>query len=216
MTKILSGDERTGRREKGSGSAPKWNAAKQRYQLNVTLADGKRKTLFHKTSPYELERMRDRELEARAAGEPSPSDKRTLGEFLDNWTRSVEIASKAKPKPRIKRGTYRSYEGHVRVHLKPGLGDEPLAQLSVDRVQRFFDDKLADGHSPANMARVRATLRIALGRAERQKMVTRNVAKLVEIDAPDGSRVGKALDPDQATALIAAVESERHGPLLAF
>jgi integrase len=205
-------DDVASRREKGSGSVPKWNAAKQRWQVNITV-DGQRKTLTHKTSQRELELARDRELAAAAAGEPSPTDRRTLGEFLDRWIESIRVASlHGKPK----RQTYRSYEGHVRVHLRPGLGDEPLARLSVDRVQRFFDEKLAEGHSPSNMARVRATLRIALGRAERQKLVPRNVAKLVEISVPDNDRVGKALDGEQVQALLAAAESERHGPLLAF
>jgi integrase len=42
------------------------------------------------------------------------------------------------------------------------------------------------------------------------------VAKLVEISVPDNSRVGKALDPEQVTALLDAARTERHGPLLAF
>jgi integrase len=161
----------------------------------------------------EVERARESTLDAVEKGEPTPTSRLTLGEYLDRWIESVRVASlHGKPK----RQTYRSYEGHVRVHLRPGLGKEPLARLSVDKVQAFFDGKLEAGCSPANMDRVRATLRIALGRAERQKLVSRNVAKLVELSVPDNSRVGKALDPDQVTALLAAAAHERNGPMLAF
>jgi len=202
-----------GRRENRSGGKPWWNEAKQRFEVKYTAADGKRKTLTHKTSAYELEKLLTAELKAIEEGQPSPSSKRTLGEFLDQWIKSVEIASRSgKPKRR----THISYAGHVRVHLKPGLGEVPLARLSVDAVQQFFDDKMDEGATPANMNRVRATLRIALGRAERQKLVPRNVAKLVEISVPDNSRVGKALEPEQVTTLLTAAEGERSGPLLAF
>ena len=210
MTSVTKGPRR--RRTKGSGTAPRWNAARECFEAKVTLADGTRRMVRAKTE-REVEKLREVALNAVENGEPVPTKRLTVGEFLDRWIESVRVASlHGKPK----RQTYRSYEGHVRVHLKPGIGDESLARLSVDRLQQFFDDKLEEGCSPANMDRVRATLRIALGRAERQKLVTRNVAKLVEISAPDNSRVGKALDPEQVTALLAATESERHGPLLAF
>lgn len=201
------------RREKGSGTAPRWDKKRQRWTLNITLPDGSKRTLTHKTSAHELEQLRDRVLQAIANGEPTPTAKLTLGVFLDRWIESIRVASlHGKPK----RGTWRSYDVHVRVHLKPVLGDEPLARLAVQRVQQFYDDKIAAGATPANMQRVNATLRIALGRALKQGLVTRNVAKLVEISVPDNNRVGKALEPEQVEALQAAAVSERHGPMLTF
>ena len=213
MRTLTKSETSPGRREKGSGSAPRWNPTRKRWELKVTLADGTRRMLTHKTSQFQLERLRETTLRAIENGDPTPTQRLTVGEFLDRWLKSVHAASQqGKPK----RQTFRSYDTHVRIHLKPGLGRVPLAQLSVDQVQAFFDEKLETGHSAANMDRVRATLRLALGRAERQKLVSRNVAKLVEISVPDNSRVGKALDPDQVAALLAAAEGERNGPLLAF
>jgi integrase len=201
------------RRERGSGSDPRWNATRQRWELKVTLGDGSRRMLTHKTSQWELEKLRDSTLRAVGSGEPTPTIRLTLGEFLDRWIESVRVAAlHGKPK----RGTHRAYDSHVRVHLKPGLGGQSLARLSLDQVQQFFDDKLAAGSTPANMERVRATLRIALGRAERQRLVTRNVAKLVELSVPDNSRIGKALEPEQVAALLGAAQAERNGPMLAF
>jgi integrase len=200
------------RRAKGSGTKPTWDAQRQRWVCRVTLADGSRRSIRTRTEK-ECEKERARLLEAVDSGSPTPASKLTVAAFLDDWIASVEVASRSgKPKRR----TYVSYEMHCRVHLKPGLGSLPLAKLSVSAVQKWADAKLAAGHSPASMSRVRATLRIALGRALRQKLVTSNVAKLVELSVPDNSRVGRALDPAQVASLLAAAETERHGPMLAF
>ena len=200
------------RRERGSGTEPKWNPARQRFELQVTLGTGKRRTVRAKTQRA-VERARDDLLRSVENGLPTPSTRLTLGTFLDEWIESVRVASlHGKPK----RTTYRVYEVHVRVHLKPSLGKQPLSTLSVDKVQRFFDGKLAEGHSASNMSRVRATLRIALGRAERQRLVQWNVAKLIDLHVPDNSRIGKALEPEQAQALLAAAEGERQAPMLLF
>ena len=210
MTTVTTGPGK--RRRNHEGGKPRWDATRQRFELKVTLADGTRRTLRGKTEG-EVEREREKTLASVAHGEPTPTNRLTVGAFLDRWIESVRVASQhGKPK----RGTYRSYEGHVRVHLKPAIGNESLARLSVERLQAFFDAKLAAGCSPALMDRVRATLRIALGRAERQKLVSRNIARLVEISVPDNSRIGKALDPEQVSALLAAAATERHGPMLAF
>lgn len=204
----------SGRREKGSGEKPRWNAARNRWELRVTL-DGKRKLVTGATG-HETEKKREAELDAFAKGQPSPSSKLTLGDWLDSWLKTVHVGTLQHP-PKPKRTTYRSYAGHVRVHLKPGLGDVPLVKLTAARVQAFFDDKMQAGESAANMGRVRATLRIALGRAKALGLVTDNVAgRVVQIPTADNSRVGKALEPEQVETLLEAAQSERNGPMIAF
>jgi integrase len=53
----------------------------------------------------------------------------TVGEWLDVW-----LASR-----KTKRRTTSGYESHIRVHLRPGLGDYRLDRLNVGHVQAFFD-----------------------------------------------------------------------------
>ncbi|MGW4731872.1 site-specific integrase [Streptomyces shenzhenensis] len=53
----------------------------------------------------------------------------TLGDWLDLW-----LAAK-----KTKRSTTSSYESHIRVHLKPGIGHYKLNRFNVGHAQAFFD-----------------------------------------------------------------------------
>ena len=87
------------KREAGSGTAPRWNPKAQRWELKVSLGDGTRRMLTHKTSQRELEKQRDQALRHVEHGIPTPTIRLTLGDFLDRWIKSVEIAScSGKPK----------------------------------------------------------------------------------------------------------------------
>jgi integrase len=67
--------------------------------------------------------------------------KLTLGEWLDTWLRDYK-------QPSIRPVTFDSYETMVRCHLKPVLGHISLKDLRPEHVQRFYNLKLTDLHSP--------------------------------------------------------------------
>ncbi|MDX3067095.1 tyrosine-type recombinase/integrase [Streptomyces sp. ND04-05B] len=69
------------------------------------------------------------EVKRRLAGGVALDSDMLLGEWLDAW-----VAAK-----KTKRRTTSSYESHIRVHLKPGLGRFRLDRLTVGHVQSFFD-----------------------------------------------------------------------------
>ena len=96
-----------------------------------------------------------------------------MGDFLDNWLAEVV-------QPSVRLWTYRGYEVHVRLHIKPTLGRLKLEELTPLDVQRWMNGKLRDGLSPKSIRYMRGTLRAALNQAVRWGMVSRNVATLVE------------------------------------
>ncbi|CAM5475011.1 MULTISPECIES: site-specific integrase [Streptomyces] len=69
------------------------------------------------------------EVKRRLVGGVALNSDMTVGEWLDAW-----LAAK-----KTKRRTTSSYESHIRVHLRPGLGRYRLDRLNIGHVQSFFD-----------------------------------------------------------------------------
>ncbi len=73
----------------------------------------------------------------------------TVGALLDEWLASVKDA--------VSLRTWLGYEGIIRVHLKPGVGDKRLDKLSPKDVQGILREKLDAGLSPVRVRRIRLT-----------------------------------------------------------
>jgi integrase len=133
---------------------------------------------------------------------PIPNQRKKLGPFLDEWLEQVA-------KPRLRASTYRSYKGILTAHLIPDLGNVPIAKLTPAEVQAFLNAKQASGLSPRRVQYIHAVLRNALKTAERWGIVTRNVAKLVDVPHAR-QREMTPLTPEQAKKLIAASKADRY------
>ena len=135
-------------------------------------------------------------------------------EYLNHWLQEV-VAHK-------RLTTHRGYESAVRLHLMPVLGAIRLEKLTGADVRRLIavlrrsacaastattrTDRPTSsaarsgrccGRTPSNrqIQFVHAVLRNALSSAEREELVTRNVAKLVQIPTPR-YKVGKGMPLD--------------------
>lgn len=171
-----------------------------RWEARISLANGKRKSLFGRTRRDVQDKLRtaQREIEA---GLDLGAGRQTVGAFLDRWL--VDVA-----KPSIRPKTYASYTQLVRLHLKPALGHHQLAKLSPHHVQMMMNAKSAAGLSPRTVQYLRAVLRRALGQALKWGLVTRNVATLV--DPPRSQRPDVVpLSPLQARAFLTAAKGDR-------
>jgi integrase len=107
-------------------------------------------------------------------GMPVADRKAKLGDYLDYW---LENFVKANQRPK----TYEQYEGSVRLYLKSGLGKRAISDLTVPMVQAFLNNLLKDTGKIRTVQVVRTTLSAALTRAQREELVSRNVAQLVEL-----------------------------------
>jgi integrase len=70
---------------------------------------------------------------------------------------------------------------NIRLYLIPGLGSQKLTTLSVATAQRFFNQRLEKGDSVRKVQVMRTVLSAALTRAVREELISRNVARLVEL-----------------------------------
>ncbi len=175
-----------------------------RWEARVPLTgpDGRRtrRSLLGRSRADVRDRLQQA-LRTEAGGMPLPSGRLTVGAFLDLWLRETV-------RPTVRPSTYRSYEGIVRVHLKPGLGGYVLAQLTPQHVQRLLNAKAATSLSPQTVAYIRSVLRHALRQAERWGMVTRNVASLAAPPRVPRREI-RPLSPEEARIFVEAIRADR-------
>lgn len=98
----------------------------------------------------------------------------TVGDYLDYWMTDVAPRDH---RPR----TMELYESSIRLHLKPCIGNVPLKRLTVSMLQRSLNQQLEEGKSLRVVGVARTVLSAALTRAVREEVLTRNVARIVEL-----------------------------------
>jgi integrase len=114
---------------------------------------------------------------------------------------------------RLKPATLDNYRTVAELYVTPHLGNERAAKLTPDRVRRWLDT-LEDAELSANTRRLaRSTLRRALELAERDGIVTRNVAALVDGPGTEGTKLDDALTADDARKVLEAAEGDRLGAM---
>jgi integrase len=131
---------------------------------------------------------------------PVPDESWKLGPYLAYW---LEHVVKRNRRP----ATYALYEMIPGLYLIPGLGTRGLARLSVATVQMFFNQRLEAGDSVRKVHTMRTVLSAALATAVREELITRNVARNVEL--PSGQR--RTIQPwtaDEAKRFLTAAKPD--------
>ena len=170
--------------------------------INLGYQNGKlkRKTFYGETRAEVAEKLNGA-LNDYKKGLPVITERQTVGQFLDRWLEDCV-------KPKVRPNTYYSYEGHVRLYLKSGLGHIQLAKLSPQQVQNFMKCHLDMGRSPRLVKYLRTVLRVALNQALKWNLVARNVATLV--DPPRYTRPEVVpFSHDQVEDFITAIKGDR-------
>ena len=115
-------------------------------------------------------------------GDYRSPEKITLGDYLQRW-----LPTQRQP---LSPSTYSSYEGNLRLHVLPYIGNIPLQRLTPEDLDDLYALLLANGRknkgggplSPKTVRLVHSVIHKALADALRKGSVTRNVADLA--DAP--------------------------------
>jgi integrase len=139
--------------------------------------------------------------------------KLTVGAYLDSW-----LLGKRKLRP----STVRSYESHVRVYLKPLIGQVRLAALRADHLDAMYDAIRAGnvGRKPSasTVRRIHATLHSALHAAYKRRLISFNPAGQVELETVE--RKPRAIwTPQELATFLVHAATDRLGPayhLVAF
>jgi integrase len=225
-----SARRRSGRARRANGEGTIYRRKDGRYEARVyvltTAGVEKRITRYGRT--YEEAHRKLVELQAQHhQGVPVSVSELLVGDYLEQWLSGV--VSRKRPK------TYVGYRDVVRLHITPVIGKKRLTKLTTQDVRRLvahteqkciccvqgLDARREPGErrccaigeccgrrlSQRMVQLVHAVLRAALQDAMREELVPRNVAKLVQVDAPD-NRPGRGLAAAEAYRVLQAAEAE--------
>lgn len=168
--------------------------------MYVPTASGARKRvrLYAHTHTEAAQKLAKLSVAANA-GLPAPDRQIVLTDYLDYWLEQFV-------KPNLRPKTYEQYELAVRLYLKPGLGARSISSLSVPMVQAYLNRLLADGHSVRKVQIIRTALSAALTRAQREELLSRNVARLVELPQWERAEI-QPWSADEAARFVQATRS---------
>jgi integrase len=177
-----------------------------RWVAQASVEGGARRRFYGKTRA-EANAKLQAALGAVRAGLPVPTDRPTVGEYLDDW---LTGASRA-----LRPSTASTYERHIRLHILPTLGRLPIARLRPEQLDRLYAGLLAKGLSRTSVQHIHAILRRSLSQATRRGVIARNPTDLVDPPGRDHPEM-QVLSVDQARALLATARTGRHAELEAL
>ncbi len=196
------------RRTRGQNEGSIYQRANGRWVavLNLGWKDGKRdrKYLYGKTRAEVSEKLTEA-LNKHRLGQRVDVERQTVAQFLTAWLED-EVKPTREPK------TYESYESTVRLHIAPDLGRHQLAKLTPQHVQALLRRKEEAGLSSRSVQYIRTVLRIALNRAVRWEMVSRNVAGLVDPSRVEHTEI-RPWTREEARRFLEVAEQDRLGAL---
>ena len=170
-----------------------------RYMGRYTV-DSKRRTVYG-DSFEEVRRKLNEILNEIAKGAYIEPNKYSVEKWLRDWLELYAL-------PTVKRSTYISYEGYVRLHLVPELGQVKLTSLSTEDLQRFFKKKSGSGTkgglAPKTLRNIYNMLHAALDQAVIDRKIIRNPILGVKLPKVKAKEM-RVLSPEEQTALQEAV-----------
>lgn len=166
-----------------------------------------RKTFYGKTRKEVVDKIAETLLEVRSGTYVEPTQT-TFGEWLDRWLTAYK-------KPQLKPGTYESYETLIRVHIKPALGEIPMAKLQANMLQSFYNQKLEKGRahgegglSTRSVRYLHAIIREALQQAVKEGLLARNVADATSPPTVKNKQM-RPLTEEELQAFFAVAKEDR-------
>jgi hypothetical protein len=155
------------------------------------------KKLYAKTH-QEAARKLAEAIRYKHKGMPVAMDRQTVEQYMHNW---MDVM-RAKIRPR----SWRRFEQHLRVHVLPLHGSEILEILEIllQRLQSFYEKKLAKGLSLTTAHHMHMLLHKALDAAVRLEVVQRNVRDLVDPPSMSRLEMGVLLTANARALLVAA------------
>lgn len=167
--------QRRTRAPRGTGSVYHRKDGRFEGCAMVTTAAGlrKRARVYGHTREQASEKLRA-VMERDHKHIPFPDREWTVADYLENWLEHT-VAIRCRPT------TVDLYEATIRLHISPYIGKFNLTTLGVRQAQELINTLRRQEHSVRTLHLVRTVLSSALSRAQREELVFRNVARLVDL-----------------------------------
>ncbi|MER7955154.1 tyrosine-type recombinase/integrase [Streptomyces sp. NPDC096030] len=175
-----------------------WDQSKGRYVGAISLGytpDGKRRRPKVSGKTKSEVRTKLRELRKELAVGVQTSSRHTIEIAVNKWlVRGLRGRDD---------GTVKTYRSLASNHVIPDLGKAKTHELTADEVDEWLTAK-ADELSHETLKRIRSILRRSIAQAQREGIVGRNVAELVELPQGQEGRPSKSLTLEEAQAVLQA------------
>lgn len=174
-----------------------------KYSLGYDPKTGKliRKSVYGKTQKevrLALSKIVS-EMDSGIYAEPS---KMKVSQWLDEWLASYTM--------NIKPATKSAYEEHIRVHIKPSLGNIPLKQLSTRDIQQLYTGLLKERElSPKTVRNIHGVLHRTLEQAKLLGYIRVNPADAAVTPRVEKKQV-EALDAEDVGKFLAAIKGSKY------
>lgn len=180
-----------------------WDETKGRYRGSISLGttpSGKRRrpVAYGCTKEEVREALRELREEHETGIRPSPGY--SVADTVNDWLkRGLKGRSE---------GTVTKYRSLAANNVVPQLGKAKLKELTADDVDDWLDE-LAERLATSSLKQCLDLLRRSIAHAQRRNKVLRNVAELVDLPEGRVGRPSKALNLEQAKAVVAASQGRR-------
>ncbi len=171
------------RRAKGEGTVRErsdglWEA---REPPEIVPFGEKPRSFYGKSKSEAVRKLREA-LRERERGFSPSVDRITVGEYLERWIEGPLRES-------VSEKTYDDYAYVCRKYLIPEIGRAKLKKLTAEHLDDLYARKAREGLSPRTVAYIHATIRVALQRAVKKRLIPFNVAR--DADPPSRSAAGE-------------------------
>jgi integrase len=207
------------RRPRGEGSIYRCADDRWRGALIVTDPDTGarvRRLVSGRTQAEVRDRLRDLRRQLEQGIGVQPGQPKTLAAYVAAWLPALQ--------QRVRPATWRAHEQYLRLYVLPALGALSLSQLTPTAVERMTatmkparrarSSAIERQLSPTTARGARTTLRLVLRDAERDGLVSRNVAALARPPRMERHELA-VLTADETRRLLAGTEADALGPLYA-
>lgn len=196
----MTSEEAAARRKAANGDdSIYWDRSKNRYVGALSLGytpDGKRRRPKVSGKTKTEVRAKLRELRKELAVGVQTSSKHTIEVAVNKW---LVRGLRGRDEDTVK--TYRSL---AKNHVIPSLGKAKTHELTADEVDEWLTAK-AEELSHETLKMIRSILRRSIAQAQREGVVARNVAELVELPRGRDGRPSKSLTLVEAQAVLQAL-----------
>jgi integrase len=192
-------------KRRGNGEGTIYKRADGRYMGQVSLPNGKRKSVYGKTRAVVAKKLSD-VFGAVKDGAPVPNERRTVADYLREW-QAVHGRT-------LRGGTRWRYAALISVQICPRIGKKRLCRLTTGEVNALYLDMQANGCAPASIRQTHAILRKAFRDAERLELVARNVVQFASPPKLEAST--KVLECLDDAGIRTFLKVARHNRLYAF
>lgn len=136
------------------------------------LYDGKSYLSFYSREQSEALDKRAQAKKDMDEGKTSPKEL-TVGKYLERWLDGPAAQNRSAR-------TYEDYEKHARRYLIPRIGSTPLGDLTAETLDNLYGTLSKEGLGARTVNHIHSTIRVALGRAVKQRLIPYNPARDAE------------------------------------